>query len=145
MATYPLPAFHFQVEWGGEKISFSEVSGLTTEVQPIEYRVGDSPEFSVVKMAGMPKVSNLTFKKGIVPADNKLYEWLAEGVSLRNVMRKDIIITLLNENHEPVMVWKALNCFPVKVEGPGLKATGNEVAIESIEVAHEKLTIENVG
>ena len=41
------------------------------------------------------------------------------------------------------MTWKAVNAFPVKVEGPGLKSTGNEVAMESIEVAHEGLSIEN--
>jgi phage tail-like protein len=39
------------------------------------------------------------------------------------------------------MTWKANNCFPVKMEGPGLKATGNEVAIETLELAHEGLTI----
>jgi phage tail-like protein len=50
---------------------------------------------------------------------------------------------LLNEKHEPVMVWKVLQAWPVKVEGPSLKATGNEVAVESIELAHEGLRIEN--
>ena len=49
----------------------------------------------------------------------------------------------LNEEHEPVMVWKVHNAFPVKVEGPALKATGNEVAIESIEIAHEGLEVQN--
>jgi phage tail-like protein len=49
----------------------------------------------------------------------------------------------LNEKHEAVMVWKAHNAFPVKVEGPGLKASGNEVAIESIEIAHEGLVLQN--
>ncbi|MCB1124919.1 MAG: phage tail protein, partial [Verrucomicrobiae bacterium] len=44
--------------------------------------------------------------------------------------------------HQPVMVWKARNAFPVKIEGPGLKSTGNEVAIESLEIAHEGLSIE---
>ena len=41
------------------------------------------------------------------------------------------------------MVWKAQNAFPVKVEGPALKASGNEVAIESIELAHEGLELQN--
>ena len=52
-------------------------------------------------------------------------------------------MTLLNETHEPVMVWKIHNAFPVKVEGPQLKASGNEVAIESIELAHEGLEVQN--
>ena len=142
MANYPLPAFHYQVEWGGEKMSFSEVSGLTIEIQMIEYRDGDSKQYEAIKMPGIPKYGNLTMKKGIVAADNKFFDWL-NTTALNTVERKDIIISLLNEAHEPVMTWKALNAFPVKVEGPGLKSTGNEVAIESIEVAHEKLTIEN--
>ena len=142
MANYPIPAFHYQVEWGGEKMSFSEVSGLTIEIQMIEYRDGDSKQYEAIKMPGIPKYGNLTMKKGIVAADNKFFDWL-NTTALNTVERKDIIISLLNEAHEPVMTWKALNAFPVKVEGPGLKSTGNEVAIESIEVAHEKLTIEN--
>ncbi|HKJ66751.1 MAG TPA: phage tail protein, partial [bacterium] len=52
-------------------------------------------------------------------------------------------ISLLNENHEPVMSWKVSNAFPVKIEGPGLNSTGNEAAIETLEIAHEGLTIEN--
>ncbi len=39
------------------------------------------------------------------------------------------------------MTWKATNCFPVKMEGPSLKATGNEVAIETLELAHEGLSM----
>lgn len=142
MANYPLPAFHYQVEWGGEKISFSEVSGLTMEVQTIEYRDGDSKQYEPLKMPGIPKYSNITMKKGILPKDNRFFDWI-NTTALNKVERKDIIISLLNEAHEPVMTWKAVNAFPVKVEGPGLKSTGNETAIESIEVAHEKLTIEN--
>jgi len=142
MAEYPLPVFHFQVEWGGTNLGFSEVSGLTIENQAIEYRDGLSPEYSVVKMPGMPKFSNITLKRGIVPADNEFFAWL-NTAALNKIERRDLVISLLNEEHSPVMTWKVKNAFPVKVEGPGLKATGNEVAIESIELAHEGLTIEN--
>jgi len=142
MAEYPLPVFHFQVEWGGTNLGFSEVSGLTIENQAIEYRDGLSPEYSVVKMPGMPKFSNITLKRGIVPADNEFFAWL-NTAALNKIERRDLVISLLNEEHSPVMTWKVKNAFPVKVEGPGLKSTGNEVAIESIELAHEGLTIEN--
>ena len=81
-------------------------------------------------------------KRGILSKNNKFYEWL-DTTKLNKVERKDLIISLLNENHEPVMTWKAVNAFPVKIEGPGLKSTGNEVAIESIEVAHEGVVVEN--
>ena len=97
-----------------------------------------------MKMLGIPKYSNITIKRGIVPCDNEFFDWL-KTISLNQVERRDLTISLLNENHEPAMVWKAKNAFPVKLEGPGLIATGNEVAIESLEVAHEGLIIESEG
>jgi phage tail-like protein len=139
---YPLPVFHFTVQWGGTRIGFSEVAGLTQENQAIEYRDGSFPEYSSIKMPGLRKFSNLTLKRGIVKADNDFFQWLST-IKLNTVERRDIVVSLLNENHEPVMTWKAHNAFPVKVEGPGLKASGNEVAIESIELAHEGLELQN--
>lgn len=140
--TYPLPVFHFTVQWGGTRIGFTEVSGLTQENQAIEYRDGSFPEYSSIKMPGLRKFSNITLKRGIVKADNDFFKWLAT-IKLNQVERRDLVISLLNESHEPVMVWKVARAFPVKVEGPGLKATGNEVAIESIELAHEGLELQN--
>ncbi|WP_310425608.1 phage tail protein [Chamaesiphon sp. VAR_48_metabat_135_sub] len=141
---YPLPVFHFRVQFGTEQLGFTEVSGLTQERQAIEYRAGDFPEYSTIKYPGMAKYTNLVFKRGVMASDNKFFEWLNSGMKLSKVDRKDLTISLLNENHEPVMTWKAIRAFPVKIEGPQLKATGNEVAIESIEIAHEGLTIENL-
>jgi phage tail-like protein len=139
---YPLPVFHFTVQWGGTRIGFSEVSGLTQENQAIEYRDGSFPEYSSIKMPGLRKFTNVTMKRGIVKADNDFFKWLST-VKLNQVERRDVVVSLLNENHEPVMTWKIQNAFPVKVEGPGLKASGNEVAIESIEIAHEGLELIN--
>jgi phage tail-like protein len=142
MAVYPIPVFHFKVEWGGKNVGFSEVSGLTQEVQVIEYRDGNSPDYSTIKMPGLHKYNNVTMKRGIAKSDNEFFNWL-NTIKLNTVERRDLTISLLNENHEPVMVWKARNAFPVKVEGPGLKASGNEVAVESIEIAHEGITLQN--
>jgi phage tail-like protein len=52
-AQYPLPAFHFRVEWGGTRIGFSEVTGLNQENQAIEYRDGSFMEYSSIKMPGL--------------------------------------------------------------------------------------------
>lgn len=138
---YPALVFHFRVEWGAANISFSEVSGLVRENQAVEYRWGDSPDYSVIKMPGMVKYNNITMKRGIVTGNNEFYNWL-NTIALNQVERRDITISLLNEKHEPIMVWKAHNAFPVKVEGPQMKSSGNEIAIESMEVAHEGLTFE---
>ena len=143
MATnYPLPKFHFRVEWGGTSIGFSEISGLNIENKVIEYRDGVSPEYSKIKMPGMREFSNVTMKRGVFKGDNEFFKWL-NTISLNKVERRDITISLLNENHEPVVVWKIRNAFPVKIQSTDLKADGSEVAIEQLEIAHEGLTIEN--
>jgi phage tail-like protein len=139
-ADYPIPVFHFTVQWGGSRVGFSEVTGLTQENQAIEYRDGSFPEFSSIKMPGLRKFSNVTLKRGVIKDDKGFYAWIAT-VKLNTVERRDLIISLLNENHDPVMSWKIMRAFPVKVEGPQLKASGNEVAIESIELAHEGIEL----
>ena len=141
-AQYPLPVFHFTVSWGGKRVGFSEVTGLTQENQAIEYRDGSFLEQSPLKMPGQRKYANVVLKRGVVKGDNDYANWLTT-VKLNTVERRDLIISLLNEEHQPVMVWKVMRAVPVKVEGPQLKASGNEVAIESIEVAHEGLELQN--
>lgn len=140
---YPLTKFHFLVEWGGTRIGFTEVSGLSIENDVVEYRDGASPEYSKIKMPGMRKFSNITLKRGTFAGDNEFYKWL-DTITLNKVERRDLTISLLNENHEPVVVWKVRSAFPVKVQSTDLKADGNEVAIEQIDLAHEGLTIEAV-
>lgn len=142
MAQYPLPKFHFLVQWGGVRIGFTEVTGLDMQVEAIEYREGSSPEYSKVKMPGMHKFSNITLKRGTVTGDTEFYAWM-NTISLNTVERRDIVISLLNETHAPVMTWKAKNAFPIKLQASDLKADGNEVAIETLEIAHEGLSILN--
>lgn len=148
-ADYPLPKFHFQVDWGGTKIGFTEVSGLDFETEPIEYRHGASPEYFKTKQPGMQKWSNITLKRGTFNSDNEFYDWwketvfFEEGESTGSMYRRDITIKLLNENHEPTIVWKVKNVWPTKVQTTDLKADGNEIAIETMELVHEGLVIEN--
>ncbi len=143
MANYPLPKFHFRVEWGGSKIGFTEVTGLNIENEMIEYRDGSSPEYHKVKMPGLQKYGNITLKRGMFNGDNEFFQWL-NTVSLSKVERRDVSISLLNESHEPVYIWRVKNAFPVKVVAPDLKSDANEVAVETIEIAHEGLIIEAV-
>ena len=140
MASYPLPKSHFQVQWGGERIGFTEVTGLDIQVEAIEYREGSSPEYAKIKMPGMHKFSNITLKRGTMTGDSDFYKWL-NTIALNTAERRDIIISLLNETHAPVMTWKAKNAFPIKVQASDLKSDGNEVAIESVEIAHEGLAL----
>ena len=142
MADYPLPKFHFQVQWAGTRIGFTEVSGLDVESEVIEYRDGASPTFSKAKMPGMQKYPNVTMKRGVFKSDNEYFSWW-NTVSLNTVERRDVVVSLLNEAHEPVMVWKIRNAWPTKIGATDLKSDGNEIAIESIELAHDGLTVQN--
>lgn len=143
MATmYPLVKFHFQVEWGGTKIGFTEVTGLDVESEVVEYRDGASREYSKLKMPGMQKFSNITLKRGTFRSDNEYFSWW-NTVQLNTIERRDVTISLLNEDHEPVVVWKIKNAWPAKVQSTDLKADGNEVAIETLEIVHEGITIQN--
>ncbi|WP_149274951.1 phage tail protein [Pareuzebyella sediminis] len=140
METYPLTKFHFRVEWGGSKIGFTEVTGLDFQVEPIEYREGSSPEYHKIKMPGMQKFSNITLKRGTFTGDIEFYSWM-KTISLTKVERRDITISLLNEEHEPVMTWGIKKAFPIKVQASDFKSDGNEVAVETLELAHEGLKI----
>jgi len=142
MAEYPLPKFHFEVNWAGTRIGFTEVSGMEVETEVIEYREGASKEYSKLKMPGMRKFSNITLKRGTFASDNEFYEWF-NTVKLNTIERRDITISLLNEEHAPVVVWKVKNAWPSKVTSTDLKADGNETAIETMEIVHEGIVIQN--
>lgn len=139
---WPLPKFHFRVTWDKTELSFQEVSGMDVQTRPIEYRAGNAPVFSQVKMPGLMKTGNIMMKKGVFAKDNAIFDWFAE-IEMNVITRKEITIALLDESGKPTMVWRLKNAFPVKVTGADLKAGGNEVAIETIEIAHEGITIEN--
>jgi phage tail-like protein len=139
---WPLPRFYFEVKWDLVVMSFQEVSGLNVEAQPIEYRHGDSPVFSAFKMPGLKKYGNVTMKKGVLKSDNKFWDWFNQ-IGMKTIKRVPVTISLLDQEGKPTMVWTLINAWPTKVTGTDLKAEGNEVVVETIEFAHEGLTIAN--
>lgn len=146
---YPLPKFHFLVEWGdGFQIGFTEASGLSFETEVIEYREGNSPKYNKLKQPGLTKYSDITLKRGTFEGDHDFYaQWketyfFQEGNSTGSRFRRTVSIKLLNENHEPIITWVVENAWPSKLESTDLKADANEVAIESLTLVHEGLTIQ---
>ena len=145
---YPIPKFHFRVQWGKDfRIGFTEVSGLDFETEVIEYREGSSKTYNSSKQPGRTKYSNVTLKRGTFEGDYDFYmEWrktfyFQEGNQTGSRFRRNVDIMLLNENHEPIITWTLLNAWPSKVQSTDLKADANEVAIETMELVHEGLTI----
>ena len=138
---WPLPKFYFSVNFGGgESVAFQEVSGLESETQVIEYRHGNSPTFSSIKMPGLAKVGNVTMRKGVFLSGTSFWTWY-EAIKMNTIKRRTVVISLLDEAGNPTMVWTLNNAWPTKVTGTDLKSEGNEVAVESIEIAFETLTV----
>ena len=140
MGQHPMPAYHFLVEWGGTRAGFIEVSGLEITTDVIEHRDGADPNQAAHKMPGLTRYKNIVLKRGILKGDNDFFNWM-NTKNLNQVERRDIVIQLLNENHEPVIIWRAVNAFPVRLSGPVLNANTSEVAIEELELAHEGLIV----
>lgn len=143
MSNFPLPNFHFRVDWGGTRIGFQEVTGLKKELQILEYREGSSPEYFKRKMPGMHTLSDITLKRGVFLNDDEFYVWY-NTVALNTVEKRDIIISLLNERHEPTLVWKVKECFITSLEFTSLNAEENGNAIDTIVLANHGFTVEYV-
>jgi phage tail-like protein len=137
----PYLNFNFLVDLGlGEEMGFSEVEVPSGEIEVIEYREGGDRVNSARKLPGLAKYPNVTLKRGITGRTD-LFEWW-KSVRDGQPQRRDVTITLLDEQRQAVLRWHLRNAFPVKVEGPSLNASGNEVAIETLELAHEGLEVE---
>ncbi len=144
--TWPMPKFRFDVDFGTELtgISFQEVSGMDKEVQVIEYRASNNPLFSTIKMPGIAKYGNVTMKRGIFVGDNRFWNWMSE-ITMNTIARRTVIIRLLNENGKVTMQWSLANAWPTKITSTDLKSDGNEVTVDTIEIAYESLTITNTN
>lgn len=120
--------------------AFSEVGGLTADGDSVDYREGSDMQPNVRKLSGLRKFVNLTLKRGYTQ-DRSLWQWY---VNVMNGVddRRNVTIVLLNERREPVLRWHVENAWINKIEGPSLKASSNDVAMESLELVHEGLTLE---
>jgi phage tail-like protein len=119
--------------------AFTEVSGLDAEVTPIEYRNGNE-DITVRKMPGLKKYTNIVLKRGVF-GDASVWNWILAGLN-GNINRASGSIDLLDEQKNTVMQWKFTRAWPCKYTGPGLNAKNNEIAIESLEICHEGLSID---
>jgi phage tail-like protein len=131
----PYRAFNFLVELEGiTRAGFREASGLDTTAEPIEYREGGEA-ITARKLPGLVKYSNITLKWGISD-DHELWDWHKKALQGK-VERKNGSIILLDDAGSEKLRWNFRNAWPTKWSGPSFNATGNEVAIETLELVHE--------
>ena len=136
----PYGNFSFLLEIDGiTSAGFSECTGTSAEITPIEYREGNE-SLTPRKLAGLFKVSNIVLKRGITD-DLDLFNWFNAGAT-GDLDRKQAIpvsIVLLDEQRNEAARWNLLNAWPCKYVAADLKANANEIAIESVELCHEGL------
>jgi phage tail-like protein len=121
------------------KGSFAECSGLEASMDPIEYRNG-SEDFTVRKIPGLKKFTNIVLKRGII-GDLTLWNWILEGLN-GTVHRTEGAIILLDEAKQEVMRWQFKRGWAAKYTVAGFNAKNNEIAMETLEIAHEGLSID---
>jgi phage tail-like protein len=132
----PFRTFSFRVELAGLTVAaFTEVSGLESEAEVIEYREGGDGR--VRKLPGLRKYANIVLKRGLTQ-DVELWNW-HKDVLEGNESRRNGSVILLDEHGQEAVRWNFWNAWPCRWEGPNLNARSNDVAIETLELAHEGL------
>ena len=137
----PYRSFNFRLEFDGVLLaSFTEVSGLTSDAGTVDYRAGSTDRVDVRRIAGLSKYPNVSLKRGL--ARDTLLRWWKDSAAGGQPERRNVTIVLQTETGVPVSRWRVANATISKIEGPSFDATGNDVAMESIELAHEGVTLE---
>jgi phage tail-like protein len=130
----PFGQFNFLLEIDGmSKASFTEVSGLGTETSVIEYH--EAGDRSPRKLPGITNYSNITLKRGLTK-DRSLWDWrktVIDGAT----QRKNGSVVLLDGSQQEVARWNFHDAWPCKWEASSLHAESSEVAIETLELAHD--------
>jgi phage tail-like protein len=140
----PYGVFNFKVDFdNGVSATFSEITGLDNETEVFRYRTGaDSPVQRPIP--GLQKFPNIVMKRGII-GTTKLWDWrkqVIDGIGDNDTEgRTTVTIHLLNEKRAVVASWVVTNAFPVKWSGPALNASKTETALETLELAHEGITM----
>ncbi|HRI18910.1 MAG TPA: phage tail protein [Burkholderiaceae bacterium] len=143
----PYAQFNFLVDIGtgetdGPQAGFHEVVGLASSVDVIEYRNGNDKTNSPIKLTGLNRVSDVTLRRGLIGALN-LYQWFNEIRNGSPNALRTVTISLQNEEHSAtVLTWKLLRARIVRHQGGPLNAGGQQVAIEEIVLACERIEME---
>ena len=143
----PLEEFSFQVDWGGSRIGMLRVSAVKLSTSVAVHRDGSDPEFSNQKVPGITTYEPVTLERAIVPHDAEFWVWASQVVSEGGGgggYKRDVSISLLDGQHNPVVVVRLRNCWPSAYEAlPALNAEGTGVAIERLTLEYESLDYSN--
>jgi phage tail-like protein len=139
---YPPLGFHFKVEFANlsGEYQFQSVSGLNVELETEQVAEGGENRFKH-KLPVSTRYPNLVLKRGI-KVDSALTKWCREALEDFDIKPTNITISLLNENHEPLMTWNVVHAYPLKWSVSEFNAEKSQLAIESIELAYNYFNIQ---
>jgi len=155
---YPLTGFSFSVSVGGSSsimgkaqnlsdASFQEVSGISVEIPFEPLQEGGENRFAH-RLPLPPKYPNLVLKRGVVSLPSELSDWCSKTVEsgfVQSIELRDVVVMLLNEMFIPVRSWTFFKAYPVKWDFSSLNSTKNELFIESIELAYQYFSEQNMA
>ena len=147
MRDRPYVQFNFLVDLGdgqsdGPEAGFAEVSGLSMEIDVIEYRNGNSRENQVMKLPGLAKVANVTLKRGVM-GSLALWRWIDQVRNGDAAALRTVTVQLQNEDRSAIVqTWRLLRARIVKHTSGPFHAKGNDVAMEEVVIAFERLELE---
>jgi phage tail-like protein len=137
----PYTGYNFSVELDGiTRAGFRECSGLENSQNAGEYREGTDKNLSVRKLPGLVTHSDITLSRGIT-SDSKLWEWREKAMK-GNLERHDISITMLDDVGNPKITWNLFDCWPRQWTGPSLNATADDLAVEQLVLACERVEVD---
>ena len=141
---YPPVSFHFRVEVLGlssdNDTRFAEAAGLAFETTTEEVAEGGENRY-LQRYPVVPKYSDLVLKRGLL-VQSAVFDWVRECLEGDQVEPKNVDVTLLNEEHEPLMTWHVINAFPIKWGISDFNATGNTVLLETLTFAYQYFTVD---
>jgi phage tail-like protein len=137
----PYAGYNFAVELDGiTRAGFRECSGLENSQSAGTYREGTDRHLSQRKIPGLNTFSDITLSRGFT-SDSKLWEWREKAMK-GAVERHNISITLLDDIGNPKITWNLFEAWPTSWQGPSLSATSDEVAVEQLTIAYERLEVD---
>ncbi len=141
MATfYPPVGFHFRVDFDGiptgKDIGFQSVSGINATVPNSESHPEGGENRFVHRLPTVATYDNLVLKRGML-VDSKLIEWFRDAIERFKFKPRNIRVTLLNENHEPLQAWNFINAWPTKWNIDGFDAQNNGIVVDNIEFSYQ--------
>jgi phage tail-like protein len=145
-AAEQLPPVHnaknFRVEFQGLNVTlgyFTQVTGFSSQTDVLEYPEGGQNTF-VHRLPSRVKQGNITLKRGVISNEKALIDWYTKTVV--QVQPVTLVITLNDTEDKPIKVWNFRNAYPVKWTGGDLNAAGTEFLTETLEVAHNGMTVQ---